>query len=296
MSNINGLDLNLLKALDALIETRSVTRAADRLGLSQPAVSGMLARLRDVFGDPLFLRTQRGILPTPRAEALAAPVRRMLGEIETLVQPVSFDPATAQATLRIAATDYAQTAVILPLLWVLRREAPGLRLAIQPVDVRAFPAQLETGLLDLALVTPEMAAETLHSRRLFDESYICILREGHPAADMLDLDRFCTLDHAIMSHDGTRFSGTTDHALASLGRTRRVIATVPSFLVLIELVRQSDTVALVPQRLTRNVGGIISRPAPLTVTGFTKIAVWHERQQHDPAHIWLRQRLSCRVW
>lgn len=291
MSNISGLDLNLLKALDALIETRSVTRAADRLGLSQPAVSGMLARLRDVFSDPLFLRTQRGILPTPRAEALAAPVRRMLAEIETLLQPAAFDPATVQATVRVAATDYAQTAVILPLLRVLRLEAPGLRVAVQPVDMRAFPAQLEAGLLDLALVTPEMAPETLRARRLFDESYICILRKGHPAADTLDLDRFCAMDHAIMSHDGTRFSGATDHALARLGRTRQVIATVPSFLVLIELVRQSDMIALVPQRLTRDVAGIVTRPAPLPVAGFTKIAVWHERQQHDPAHIWLRKRL-----
>lgn len=291
MTNIAGLDLNLLKALDALIDTRSVTRAADRLGLSQPAVSGMLARLRDVFNDPLFLRTQRGILPTPRAEALAAPVKRMLTEIETLLQPAAFDPATVQATVRIAATDYAQTAVILPLLRILRTQAPGLRIAVQPVDAGAFPTQLESGQLDLALVTPEMAPDTLRARRLFDENYICILREGHPAADNLDLDQFCTLDHAIMSHDGTRFRGATDHALERLDRSRRVIATVPSFLVLIELVRQSDTIALVPQRLTRNVSGIVTRPPPLTVAGFTKIAVWHERLQHDPTHIWLRQRL-----
>lgn len=293
MTNITGLDLNLLKALDALIDTRSVTRAADRLGLSQPAVSGMLARLRDVFNDPLFLRTQRGILPTPRAEALAIPLKRMLADIETLLQPVAFDPATVHATVRIAATDYAQTAVILPLLQTLRAEAPGLRIAVQPVDKRSFPTQLESGLLDLALVTPDMAPDTLRARSLFDESYICILRAGHPAADKLDLDRFCRLDHAIMSHDGTGFRGATDEALARLGKSRRVITTVPSFLVLIELVRQSDMIALVPQRLTRNVSGIVTRPPPLTVAGFTKIAVWHERLQHDPTHSWLRQRLVC---
>ena len=189
MANINAVDLNLLKALDALIETRSVTRAAGRLGLSQPAVSGMLARLREVFGDPLFLRAQRGLLPTPRTEALAVPLKRMLAKAEALLQPATFDPATAQGTLRIAATDYAQAALVLPLLAVLRREAPGLRIAVQPVDARAFPAQMEAG--------------------------------------GLDLDRFCALDHAIMSHDGTRFRGATDRALEAIGRSRRVVASVP---------------------------------------------------------------------
>lgn len=293
MPDINSLDLNLLKTLDALIETRSVTRAADRLGLSQPAVSGMLARLRDTFDDPLFLRTQRGILPTARTDALADPLRRALAELAAVLQPVAFDPATAQGTVRIAATDYAQAAVVLPLLQILRSEAPGLRVAVQPVDVGAFADQLEAGRLDLALVTPEMAPDTLRARRLFDEDYICILREGHPAADALDLDRFCELDHAIMSHDGTRFLGATDRALDRLGRSRRVVASLPSFLVLIDLVRRSDTIALVPRRLADEAPGVVRRPAPLAVEGFTKIAVWHERSHHDPAHEWVRKRLAA---
>ncbi len=292
MANINAVDLNLLKALDALIETRSVTRAAERLELSQPAVSGMLARLREVFGDPLFLRAQRGLLPTLRTEALAVPLKRMLAEAEALLQPATFDPATAQGTLRIAATDYAQAALVLPLLAVLRREAPGLRIAVQPVDARAFPAQLEAGGLDLALVTPEMAPDHLRARRLFEETYACILRVGHPAAAGLDLDRFCALDHAIRSHDGTRFRGATDRALEAIGRSRRVVASVPSFLVLIDLVRRSDAIALVPGRLAQDAAGIVTCPPPPAVEGFTKIAVWHERQHHDPAHAWLRQRLA----
>ncbi|QYZ69211.1 LysR family transcriptional regulator [Neotabrizicola shimadae] len=291
MTNITSLDLNLLKALDALIDTRSVTLAAARLGLSQPAVSGMLARLRDVFGDPLFVRAQRGLLPTPRAIALAEPLRQTLSQIEGLVQPEAFDPATTEGMLRIAATDYAQAAVILPLLQVLRRIAPGLRVAVRPIT-SDFAADLASGSLDFALVTPDMAADTLRSRKLFEETYVCILRDGHPQADRLDLDAFCALDHAIMSHDGTQFRGATDLALDRIGRSRRVVATLPSFLVLLSLVRGSDAIALVPRRLTKAMEGIVVRQPPLPVMGFTKIAVWHERMQHDPAHAWVRERLA----
>ena len=291
MPNILSLDLNLLKALDALIDTRSVTLAAARLGLSQPAVSGMLARLRDVFGDPLFVRAQRGLLPTPRALALAEPLRRTLAELEALVKPAVFDPAVAVGTLRLAATDYAQTALVLPLLRLLRQQAPGLRVAVRPVS-GDFADDLASGALDMALVTPQMAPETLRARRLFEETYVCILRAGHPEADRLDLDGFCALDHAIMSHDGTQFRGATDAALESVGRRRNVVATLPSFLVLMNLVRGSDTIALVPRRLVEGAQGLVLRAPPIAVPGFTKIAVWHERLHHDPAHAWMRDRLA----
>lgn len=291
MTNIASLDLNLLKALDALLDTRSVTLAAARLGLSQPAVSGMLARLRDVFGDPLFVRAQRGLLPTPRALSLAVPLRRALAELEGLVKPVAFDPATATGPVRIAATDYAQAALVLPLLRLLRRQAPGLRVAVRPVEA-GFVDNLAAGTLDLALVTPQMATNSLRARRLFDETYVCILREGHPDANGLDLDRFCALDHAIMSHDGTQFRGTTDTALDAVGRSRNVVATLPSFLVLMNLVRGSDTIAMIPRRLVDGAEGLVLRDPPIAVPGFTKVAVWHERMHHDPAHAWMRDRLA----
>ncbi|ADU14044.1 LysR family transcriptional regulator [Asticcacaulis sp. DW145] len=290
MTNINALDLNLLKALDALIDTGSATRAADRLGLSQPAVSGMLTRLRDVFGDPLFVRAQRGLLPTARALELAEPLRRLLTEIEALVQPHRFDPASTQVTFRIAATDYAQTAMVLPLLKELREVAPGLRVAVRPVGAN-FSDELAAGNLDLALVTPAMTLKSLRARKLFDEDYVCILRAGHPDADHLDIETFCALDHAIMSHDGTQFFGATDRALEQLDRTRRVIATLPNFLVLVNFVRETNTIALVPRRLTHHAEGIIIREPPIQIEGFTKIAAWHERMQHDPAHSWLREKL-----
>jgi DNA-binding transcriptional LysR family regulator len=293
MADIRTLDLNLLKALDALLDTGSVTRAADRLGLTQPAVSGMLNRLRETFQDPLFVRTQRGVLPTPRARSLAQPLRAALREIEGLLRPGEFEAASAELTVSIAATDYAQRVVLLPLLRALRAEAPGIRLSVRPVDAGALAQQLESGSLDLALVTPEMAPESLRARRLFEDDYVCVLRQDHPAARRpLGLDDFCRLDHAIMSHDGTRFRGATDAVLDGLGRTRRVVASVPSFLFLTDMLRSTDLCALLPRRLVAGMEGLVAREPPLAVPGFAKILVWHERTHHDAALGWLRGRLA----
>ena len=131
-SDIRNLDLNLLKALDALLDERSVTRAAARLALTQPAVSGMLTRLRDAFNDPLFIRAPHGMVPTLRAQALAAPVKQLLTDAETLLQPVVFDPLEADFTWTIAATDYALKAVIVPFIAALKPMAPGIRVRIIP--------------------------------------------------------------------------------------------------------------------------------------------------------------------
>lgn len=293
MANIKSLDLNLLKTLDALLETRSVTRAADKLGLTQPAVSGMLTRLREAFDDPLFIRTQRGILPTPRAESLAVPLRVTLSEIQKLLVGETFDPARTSMTITMAATDYAQKAILLPLMAALRAEAPGIRIAVRPVDLPQLAQQMENGIIDMALMTPEMAQETMKSRKLFDEEYVCVLRRDHPASGgTMDVDQLCRLEHGIMSHDGSNFRGATDEALARLGRSRRVVVSVPSFMVLIDLVRHSDLMALLPARLVADRTDLYVCEPPLKIQGFTKILTWHERLQHDPAHSWIRERLA----
>lgn len=292
MRDIRTLDLNLLKALDALLDEGSVTRAAARLALTQPAVSGMLTRLRESFDDPLFVRAQRGIVPTPRAQALALPVKQVLGEIERLLQPDTFDPAIASLTLSIAATDYAQRTIILPLLSALRHQAPGIRLSVRPVQDESVVSQLESGDLDLAILTPETTYEGLHSRHLYDEHYVVVLRHGHPAAKGLTLDRFCELDHAIVSYAGGAFRGVTDNALAQLGRKRRVSLSVTSFLILVEALRSSDLIAVVPKRLVTEEDGLQQVEPPLAIPGFAKVAAWHERTHHNPAHRWIRALLS----
>lgn len=289
---LRQLDLNLLKAFDALVDERNLTRAAERLAVTQPAVSATLNRLRDAFGDPLFVRSARGVTPTARALALAGPIKRILADIEAVLMPEAFDPATADFTVTVSATDYALRAVVMPFVAALRPRAPQVRVAVVQAHGPELLARMERGELDLALVTPEMAPPDLHSRRLFDERYVCVLREGHPASEQaLTLDAFCALDHGIVSLQGGGFAGPTDEALAQLGRERRVMASVPSFAMLLDLVRSTDLVALVPERLLHGARGLIVRPPPLEVAGFTKILAWHARTQADPRQRWVRDLL-----
>ncbi len=290
---LRQLDLNLLKAFDALMDERNVTRAAERLAVTQPAVSATLNRLRDALGDPLFVRTQRGIAPTERALALAGPIKRILADIEAVLQPQAFDPATAAFTVTLSATDYALRAVVMPFVAALRPLAPHIRVAVIQAHGPELLERMERGELDLALITPQMAPADVHVRPLFDERYVCVLRQGHPAVgpEALTLDTFCALDHGIVSLQGGGFSGATDEALSRLGRQRQVKVSVPSFGMLLDLVRSTDLAALVPERLLVGVTGLEVCPAPLEVAGFTKVLAWHARTHVDPRQRWVRDLL-----
>lgn len=292
-TDIRTLDLNLLKTLDALLDERSVTRAAERLSLTQPAVSGMLTRLRECFDDPLFTRSQRGIIPTLRALELAQPVKAILAEVSELLQPKAFDPATAEITLNIAATDYALRAVIVPFMAALQLQAPAIRVAVLPVNNEQLNAQFERGDIDIALVTPDSAPPGLHARSLYHEDYVCLMREQHPLAraDALTLDAFCAQDHALVSYTGGNFRGVTDEALDALGRSRRVTLSVCSFLVLPEILRVSNLISVVPRRLAMNLPGLKVLQPPLDIKGFTKTVVWHDRSHRDAGQRWLRELL-----
>lgn len=156
--------------------------------------------------------------------------------------------------------------------------------------------QLERGDLDLALITPETTPPELHARRLFDERYVCVMRAGHPAAadGAPGLNVFCKLDHALVSYAGGGFAGVTDEALARVGRSRRVCLSVKSFLVLPDILRASDLVAVVPRRLVAGLPGLVCFEPPVDVPGFTKVIAWHERTHRDPARRWLRELLVKR--
>lgn len=297
--HLKNLDLNLLKAFDALMDERNVTRAAERLSVTQPAVSATLQRLRDALGDPLFVRSQRGVTPTARALELSAPIKRILADIEAVVQPTTFDPQAARLTVTVSATDYALRAVVMPFIARLRTSAPGVRVAVVPPCGPELLERMERADIDFALITPQMSPPDLHSRSLFVERYVFVLRNGHAAAanETLDLDTFCTLDHGIVSLEGGGFAGATDEALALLGRQRNVCVSVPSFGMLLDTVRSTDLVALVPERLLPGQSGLVVRQPPLEVAGFTKLLVWHARTHADPRHRWLRDLLvqSCEM-
>ncbi len=293
MANIRNVDLNLLVALDALLDERSVTRAAERLSLTQPTVSGMLARLRDVFGDPLFVRTQRGLLPTPRAEDLTPLLKQVLADTATLVALETFDPKTADMTVSISVNDYMQVSLVIPFIKELRRRAPKIRLAVWPLAIADLPTRLTRGEVDLAITIPEFAIPDLHSRFLYEERYVCAVRNRHPIkGKRVTLEEFCRFDHVLVSPTGGAFEGPTDEALSKLGLNRHVALSVPSFLIIPEILQTDDFIAVVPERLLQGrTNNLKVFAPPLDVPGFSVIAVWHPRVHKDPAHKWLRDLL-----
>lgn len=291
--NIRSLDLNLLQTLDVLLTELNVTRAARRLNLSQPSVSAQLARLRDYFGDPLLLPGPRGMLPTARAQTLREPLRLAMAAIERAVAPPKqFEPAKAEVTWRIAATDYMSSALLLPALKLIRAAAPRSRLAVFTLEPRRIAQQLEKEELDLVFHNGEHAPPALHQHRLFSERYLLVGRRGHPQLKRrLTIDEFCRLEFAIVSPDGGGFSAATDTALAKLGRTRRVVLSVPHFMFMLEALAESDLVAMVPERLTHRAAGLTAIEPPLEVQGFEIFMLWHERLHRDAAQQWLRQQI-----
>ncbi|AVS85324.1 LysR family transcriptional regulator [Paracidovorax avenae] len=293
-NSLRQLDLNLLVTLDALLVEHNVTRAAERLHLSQPAVSLQLARLREFFADPLLLPGPRGMRPTARAEELREPLRHALSALAQAVAPPGpFDPAHSRQTWRVAAFDYGEHAVLLPVLAGLRASAPHGRLAVVQVPPFQLAAKAEQGDIDLAFHTGAQAPPDLRRRRLFTERYVLAGRAGHPGLRRRPtLAQFCRLDHAIVSPDGGGFHGATDAALAKLGLERRVALSVPHFLFLAAVLASTDCVAMVPSRLVRGNAALKIVEPPLEVAGFDMLMLWPERVHRDPAHQWLRDQIA----
>ncbi|MGA6627197.1 LysR family transcriptional regulator, partial [Klebsiella sp. K792] len=248
MINLQGLDLNLLRTLNVLLSENNVTRAAQRLNLSQPSVSVQLARLREIFADPLLLPGPRGMQSTARADELRGPLRDALLALELAVAPVQpFDPATAAQTWRVAATDYMASAILLPVLSTLRIASPASRLALFELQPARLVQQADRDEVDLFFHTRDGAPPGLHQRLLFRERYVLAGRAGHPALrSPLSLAQFCQLEQVIVSPDGGGFSAATDSALTNLGLARRVVLSVPHFLFMLETLRNSELVAVLP--------------------------------------------------
>ncbi len=288
------LDLNLLVTLEALLAEQNVTHAAERLHLSQPAVSAQLSRLRELFGDPLLLPAQRGMTPTAKALELLAPLRLALDQVRaTLAEHRHFDPDKASLTVAIACTDYLQASVVRPLAVVLRKRAPGLRIALRHLDTMQLEAQMARGEVDLALMTPEHGPGSLRSRHLFDERYVLIGRRRHPALRRgLTIAQFAQLDHVIVSLDGGGFTTPVDDGLVALGHRRNVVLSAASFLVVPEIVAHSDFVALVPERLVRDRREAFTiTECPFPVQGFDVSMLWHERNHGHGGQRWVRERI-----
>jgi len=300
--DLHRIDLNLLVALDALARERNVTKAAERAGVSQSAMSHTLRRLRELFDDPLLVRGRGGMVLTPRAEALAVPLRSGLVSLaRTLAEPPAFEPERASRTFRIVSPDLFDALVLPTLLRRLGREAPSVDLAVVPMPKRLSDS-LETGDVDLAIypvlldpqpfeLDTQVDAE-LQSRTLFRDSFRCFVRNDHPALAgrrKLTLNAYTRLNHVLVSPGGDG-PGVVDRVLDARGLQRRIALRVPHFATALEVIAQSDLVLTAPSSLSRcsTASTLASRPAPLDIPEHAITMIWHPRFTEDPAHRWLR--------
>ncbi|WP_170931582.1 MULTISPECIES: LysR family transcriptional regulator [unclassified Pseudomonas] len=294
MNDLRRIDLNLLVILDALLGEQHVTRAAERLHLSQPAVSHALARLRDLLGDPLLVRAGSGLVPTARALELVAPLAEALAQVQSLLAPNTFDPASARRTFRLAMSDYG-AAIILPgLIRTLRAEAPGIDLQISHASREGMVEGLLNGDIDLAAgVLPELPGE-LCSTPLFEERYVCLLdRQSLPAEGVLDLPTYLSRPHVLLEMRG---SGTPEieRTLTALRERRRVAISLPHWSVAPQFISGTDLILTVASRTLKDVDddSLIVVPPPFEIAPFTFVSAWHKRRGGDQALNWLNRRIG----
>jgi len=291
--NIAALDLNLLVVLEALLDKRSVTRAAKQVGLSQSALSSALARLRAALGDPLFVRTAAGMLPTPRALELEPELRVAMSSIRRVITPDAFDPRTAKETFRVATGDYAELLMLPPLVKALASRAPSAKITVVPIASNPI-SRLEDGSSEVVIAPFLPSSVHVEVDVLFDDGFVCAMRRGHPAArGRLTLARFARLRHLLVSPEGEGVA-YVDQLLEQAGLTREVTLRVPHFSVAERLLEASDLVATLPSRLVGQMAktAIVRVRPPFEMQRFIMKAAWHRRTLASPGHRWFRSLVA----
>lgn len=303
MTNLRTFDLNLLRVLDALLQDHSTVRAADRLGMSQPAVSAALQRLRDALGDELFFRKGQGLVATQYALSLEIPVRDTLDRIGALLSgPDAFDPKTCSDGIRLSGSDFFAEMLMPKLAEHLQTEAPGMRVHLVDLVADSYVDTLDRHEVDIALI-PEIALpDWVDSRKVFRSAFVVVARRGNSRlaragvdpGEVIPIDLYCDLGHVLFSPEGNpRALGDT--ALERVGRSRRVVMTMPVFSGVYRAVSGSDLIALMPVQLAREVAPLVGLELfqpPMPVPAAQLCMIWHRRNSANPAHIWLRDQIA----
>jgi DNA-binding transcriptional LysR family regulator len=289
---LEDIDLNLLVVFKHMLAERSVSRVAETLELSQPAVSNALGRLRKLLGDELFLRTPSGMEPTPFAEQLADSVTYALGMIHSaLNQRTSFDPASSTRPFVIGMTDVGEIYFLPQLMERLRREAPGVTVSTVRNTAVNLRDELESGKVDLAIgLLPQLKAG-FFQRRLFTQHYVCLMRKGHPLDKRrISLAEFSAAEHLLVIAEGTGH-GKVDEVLKRSGIERKISLTVPHFVAVGHILQSADLVATVPERLASRMTGpfsLVAVPHPAQLPEVAINVFWHAKFHKAPANQWLR--------
>jgi DNA-binding transcriptional LysR family regulator len=300
--NIARIDLNLLVYLDVLLREKSVTRAAEQLSITQPAMSNGLRRLRDLFNDPLLIRTSEGMTPTARASELQPLVRELLSKVEVVVQRAEFDALQSDRVFRIMASDYAESTLLPRLLATIRVQAPNISLDIlTPSDVTF--QDVEKGKVDMAINRFDQLPKSFHHATIWRENFSCLMSSKNPALENFNLESYLQSSHIWVSKTGmgvgTGMSprdiqklGWVDEALADIGRQRRIRIFTRHYQVAALLAQQVDLIATVPTQcalLYADDTRLAIRKPPFPIVPIELRMAWSPLLQHNPAHIWLRR-------
>lgn len=297
--NVHNTDLNLLVTLGVLLETHNVSRAAESLGLSQPAVSHALNRLRDVFDDPLLVRSGRVMVPTPRAESLRAHVQEVLAGVERLLSvDDEFEPSTTSRTFVVATNGFSAQLLIPELNHCLQERAPNANLRVIPLGNENSRDVLSDGEVDVCLVSGSIdrLPESLMMRVLYKDPFVMTVREGHAFQDPVPLEAFASAPHILVSPRGDDF-GVLDSMLARHGLRRRIALFLPSFSAVSSVLQRTDYVISTPLSIVRMLSqteGLRQLPMPtaLQMDSGALIVLWHERVHRDAANRWFRALVS----
>jgi DNA-binding transcriptional LysR family regulator len=299
--DLSRADLNLLVLFEVVLDERHVGRAAERLSLTPSAVSHGLGRLRRLLNDPLFLRTPKGVVPTARATELAAPIADALARVRSVISTAEpFNPATAARRFTIGAPDGVSAVFLPPLLAELRHTAPSIDVSVRqlvPVQGETSPerawrtafADLEARAMDIAVIPSEHVPARFHKRGLYDEDFVVVMRAGHPFADDPTLERYCEMQHLVVSLTGDPH-GFVDEALAKQGNSRRISLTVPNFMFALAAIAETDLISALPRRFVATHAarfGVVAVNAPLHLPRFRLNAVAPKVAMMDIGLAWL---------
>lgn len=301
--NIGRIDLNLLVYLDALLRERNVTKAANQLGISQPALSNGLRRLRDLFDDPLLVRTSEGMIPTERAEQLQPVIRDVLSKVDMAVQPqAAFDSANEEHLFRIMASDYAESTLFPHLLQRLRREAPGIILDIlTPSDVSFL--DVERGKVDMVINRFETMPQSFHQKGIWKDHFACLTSIDNPILQNFTLETYMDARHVWVSKTGmgigvgmdphdVQHLGWVDESLGNIGKQRRITVFTRHYQAAMLLAEQNDLLVTLPSRaakLQRDNPRVAILKPPFEIPPFELKMAWSPLVQHNPAHRWMRR-------
>lgn len=289
------LEIRLLQALIALDEERSVTSAAERLKISQPAMSATLRRLRDVFDDTLFVRSSKGLIATDAADDILRHARQIVGLVDNLEQEKTlFHPRTDALELKIAASDFALSNTLPTLMRNLQTDAPLTQVSVSPLDFGSIAQSLENGSLDFAVAPDFLAPENMQMRKLYDVDFIYLMREGHPLLERpVTLKSLSACEHVRVAPTSIYRSDRVGRIFNNAGYRRDIRLTISNYPTAIDVVRGTDLVVLAPRNIVQRLGkGFATREPPFELDALVMSLIWHPRKQNSNSHTWARNYLA----